>query len=255
MLVNYDYNTSNEKVISSQTGRNSDMLMDITVKKMSAGEKYTTNDAVNEVAILLISGTVTYEYQGNSHRASRSNCFDEKPFCLHIPATVAATVTAQTDSEIIIQATENSKYFEPVFYTQEDCRQETFGGDNWEGTAKRQVITVFDYNNAPYSNLVIGEVINLPGRWSSYIPHSHPQPEVYYYKFDKPQGFGASFIGDDAYKILDSTASIIPGGLTHPQVTAPGYKMYYCWMIRHLDNNPWTTREDDPAHMWLLENN
>ncbi len=31
--------------------------------------------------------------------------------------------------------------------------------------------------------------------------------------------------------------------------------MYYCWMIRHLDGNPWTDRIDDPAHVWLLDEN
>ncbi|NCA67564.1 MAG: 5-deoxyglucuronate isomerase, partial [Clostridia bacterium] len=35
-----------------------------------------------------------------------------------------------------------------------------------------------------------------------------------------------------------------------------GYPMYCCWMIRHLDNNPWErTRIDDPRYVWLLENN
>jgi len=101
--------------------------------------------------------------------------------------------------------------------------------------------------------MVIGEVITYPGKWSSYPPHHHPQPEVYYYRFNKPQGFGCSIIGDEVYKITDSSMSIIPGGLVHPQTSAPGYAMYYCWMIRHLENNPWTDRIDDKAHEWLLE--
>jgi 5-deoxy-glucuronate isomerase len=127
------------------------------------------------------------------------------------------------------------------------------GETQWEGTAKREVLTIFDYQNAPYSNMVIGEVITKAGRWSSYIPHSHPQPEVYYYKFDKPQGFGASFIGDQVFKAADGSAACIPGGLTHPQTSAPGYNMYYCWMIRHLPKLPWTTRDNDPVHEWLLK--
>jgi KduI/IolB family. len=46
-----------------------------------------------------------------------------------------------------------------------------------------------------------------------------------------------------------------PEDLPHPQVTAPGYAMHYTWMIRHYDNNPWTSRVNDPAHEWLLEEN
>ena len=101
--------------------------------------------------------------------------------------------------------------------------------------------------------MVIGEVINFPGKWSSYIPHHHPQPEIYYYRFNKEQGFGCSIIGDDVYKIKHNSYSIIPGGLVHPQVAAPGYAMYYCWMIRHLEGNPWTDRIDEEQHKWLLE--
>lgn len=100
--------------------------------------------------------------------------------------------------------------------------------------------------------MVIGEIVSYPGRWSSYIPHHHPQPEVYYYKFDKSQGFGACFIGDKAYKVKDGDFAIINGGYTHPQVAAPGYRMYYSWMIRHLDSNPWMDRIDDEDHKWLL---
>mgnify|MGYP000600444855 CR=1 FL=1 len=62
-----------------------------------------------------------------------------------------------------------------------------FGADQWDGTADRQVLTVFDYENAPYSKLVLGEVFHKPGCWTSYPPHYHPQPEVYYYEFEKPQ--------------------------------------------------------------------
>ncbi|MEG0669100.1 MAG: 5-deoxy-glucuronate isomerase, partial [Clostridium sp.] len=104
-----------------------------------------------------------------------------------------------------------------------------------------------------YSNMVMGEVITYPGRWSSYPPHHHPQPEVYYYRFDKPQGFGVSIIGDDSFVVKDNSAALIPGGLVHPQTSAPGYAMYYCWMIRHFDNNPWTARIDDEAHIWIID--
>ena len=67
------------------------------------------------------------------------------------------------------------------------------------------------------------------------VPDRYPLPEVYYYKFDHPQGFGGAFIGDNVFKVADGSAACIPGGLTHPQTAAPGYNMYYCWMIRHLE--------------------
>ena len=49
-------------------------------------------------------------------------------------------------------------------------------------------------------NMVLGEVLNHPGKWSSYPPHHHPQPEVYFYRFDYPDGFGAGFANGEIYK-------------------------------------------------------
>mgnify|MGYP003056721503 FL=1 len=116
------------------------------------------------------------------------------------------------------------------------------------------MLRVFYYENAPYSNLVLGEVFHKPGCWTSYPPHYHPQPEVYYYEFDKPQGFGVGFNGDDCYKVGDKGCLCITPMHTHQQAAAPGYKMCYVWMIRHLDGDPWRkTRIDAQEHTWLLD--
>ena len=119
--------------------------------------------------------------------------------------------------------------------------------------ANRRVNTIFDLDIAPWSNMVLGEVLNDRGNWSGYLPHRHPQPETYYFKFDHPEGFGASFVGDQVFKSTDGSFSAIPGGELHPQAVAPGYQMYTCWMIRHLDGNPWlqTDRCEDEKYVWL----
>ena len=130
-----------------------------------------------------------------------------------------------------------------------------FGEGQYDGTAYRICSTVFDYDNAPYSNMVLGEVFNQPGRWSSYPPHHHPQPEVYYYQFDKPQGFGACFIGDNVFKSVQGSACFITDGYDHQQVVAPGYEMCYIWMIRHPEGDPWykTSRFYAKEHEWLAK--
>lgn len=111
---------------------------------------------------------------------------------------------------------------------------------------------MFDLDNAPQSNMVMGEVFNQPGRWSSYPPHYHPQPELYYYQFDHPEGFGAGFEGNTPYKTENGSCLCIRGGNAHQQVTAPGYEMYYVWLIRHLDGDPWDkTRIYVPEYEWL----
>ncbi|MFT5875577.1 MAG: 5-deoxy-glucuronate isomerase, partial [Clostridium sp.] len=113
--------------------------------------------------------------------------------------------------------------------------------------------TVFDKSNSPDSNLVVGEVIDHPGKWSSYPPHYHPQPEIYFYKFNPENGYGFSELGEDAVKLRQNDTVKILDNATHPQITAPGYAMYYLWVIRHLDGNPYITPTFVPEHLWVTE--
>lgn len=253
MVIQVPFDEKGEKTLTRTDGKYPEMLMDITVRRLSAGEEMTVRSPGKETAVMLLEGEVTFRWQGKEAAGSRRNVFDERPWALHVCRDVEVVVTARRDSELIIQSTENEKIFPDTLYRPEDCTFATAGEGIWDGAAKREIVTVFDYANAPYSHMVLGEVINLPGRWSSYIPHFHPQPEVYYYKFSKPQGFGLCLIGDEAFRSTDGACAVIPGGRIHPQVTAPGYKMYYCWMIRHLPHDPWVgTRIDQKEHTWLL---
>lgn len=245
-VLDYGYNS-----IMKMDGKYSDMMMDFGILKLKSDQEEIFNDDNKESAYLLIEGKIVLKWGEEEKTISRESCFDEAPYVLHVPKGVGVKITAKCESEILIQKTNNERDFDAVFYTPGDYRVDTFGDNLMNNTAKRQVKTIFDFENAPYSNMVLGEVIDYPGKWSSYPPHSHQQPEIYYYRFNKLQGFGASFIGDNVFKVENNDAVAIPGGLVHPQVTAPGYAMYYCWMIRHLDNNPWTDRVDDPDHKWL----
>jgi len=230
-----------------------DMLMDIGIQILDGGETLTLREEEKEAALLLLSGEVVFNWAGQADQASRKSLFDENPTVLHIPRQKQVSVTAIGNAELLIQKTVNSETFEPKLYLPADVVTDIFGENVWNDTARRMVRTVFDFDNAPYSNMVLGEVINYPGRWSSYIPHGHEQPEVYFYRFDRESGFGAAFLGDEVYKIQHNSAFFIPGGPTHPQVSAPGYAMYYCWMIRHLENNPWTARINDERYTWLIK--
>ena len=239
------------------TTRESDMLMDIGYQLFDKDEVVEFEDALQETAFVILVGEVEISWDGQTERMHRESLFDQNPYCLHVPHGKKVVIKALTDgAEVLVQQTVNEKDFAPKFYRPEDVQADVFGQGMWNGTAERTVRTIFDYDNAPYSNMVNGEVINSPGRWSGYIPHNHPQPEVYTYKFDHEQGFGACFIGDNAFKITHNSWSELSGGFMHPQVTAPGYAMWYSWMIRHLPDNPWKkTRNDLPEHVWLNDPN
>ncbi len=241
------------KTLTKAGDGENDMWMDIAIYQMKAGDVRSFSCPADEMAVLLLTGEIRFSWEEKEEWGKRSSLMEEGPYCLHVSKGVSVSILAEADSQVLVQSTKNDRMFDSVFYRPEDCTNDIFGEGLWENKMKRTVRTIFDYANAPYSNMVNGEVITHQGGWSSYTPHDHLQPEVYYYRFERPEGFGACFVGEEAFKIKDGSCAAIPGGRTHPQVTAPGFPMYYCWMIRHLPGNPWTTRTDDPRYNWIKE--
>lgn len=247
------FDATGEKVLTEYSGPYRDMLMDIRVYRTGAGGVRSFVYPGEEMAILLQSGRVTLCWEGQERTVSRGSVFTDGPWCLHVCAGVEVTVKGEDAAQFLVQRTQNDRRFESRLYSVAEAPWVDVAKGMFGDTANRRVNTFFDHNNAPYSNMVMGEVLSARGNWSGYIPHHHPQPEVYYFLFEREEGFGASFVGEDVYKITQGSFSAIPGGLTHPQVTAPGYQMYTCWMIRHLEGNPWVSRIDDPRYLWLSD--
>ena len=245
------FDSTGERLLTTYQGPYSDMLMDIRIYRLSAGESRSFCSPGEELAILLLSGNITLSWDGQNKQVSRQSVFSQGPWCLHVPAGIEVEVEAAGCAEILAQRTHNERVFTSRLYSPQDAPWMDVCRGKFGDTANRHVNTIFDYNSAPYSNMVLGEVMNDRGNWSGFVPHHHPQPEVYYYMFDRPEGFGAAFVGEDVFISRDGSFSAIPGGLNHPQVAAPGYRMYTCWMIRHLEQNPWTTRIDDERYTWL----
>ncbi len=247
------FDENGEEILTTYDGDYSAMLMDVRVYRMKAGEERTFERTGEETAVLLLSGNVTYSWNDQSENATRKDVFTEGPYALHVCTGTKITVKAEADSEILVQCTKNETEFTAKFYKPEDAPWGYSSVGKFGNTAKRRVNTIFDKDIAPYSNMVLGEVLNDRGNWSGYLPHRHPQPELYYFKFDRPEGFGASFVGDDVFKSVDNSFSAIPGGRLHPQSAAPGYILYTCWMIRHLEGDPWlqSTRNEDEAYVWM----
>ena len=175
MYENPKFNQNNEKILCERNGKNSDMLMDIRVKILKAGETMTFCEAENETALLLMAGDVDFVFDGKTENAKRRSPFLDKATAIHFARNNTVTVKANEESRIVIEQTDNSNDFGVHYYKGEDMTVQHFGADQWDGTADRQVLTVFDYENAPYSNLVLGEVFHKPGCWTSYPPHYHPQ--------------------------------------------------------------------------------
>ena len=247
-----------------RSGATADMLMDFGVLKLKGGTQWEHESKTDEQCWLLSQGSARITWlvfmggDGPQYaEISRPNLFDHSPFCLSVPNRTRIVIDAgEEGAEFYFCATENSKRFKARLFKPEECMSEFRGAGTMRETSTRIVRTCFDDTNHSESNLVIGEVIGVPGKWSSYPPHHHPQPEIYHYRFLPEQGFGLTVIGDKPYLLKDKDTILIKEGDVHPQVTAPGYAMWYLWVIRHLEGAHYGPCTNTPIfveeHKWVM---
>jgi 5-deoxy-glucuronate isomerase len=233
------------------------MLMDFGVIELLSGDVYESQSDTDERIWLLAKGSASLSWDGKEQQISRPDLFDHSPWVLSVPAKVKVTIKGGKEgAEFYYSATDNPKNFASKLYSPEECQSEFRGEGTMRETSTRVVRTVFDDTNRSESNLVIGEVIGVPGKWSSYPNHHHPQPEIYHYRFLPANGFGLTAIGDNAYILKDKDTLCIREGQVHPQVTAPGYAMWYLWVIRHIDGAHYGPATKTPIfveeHKWVM---
>ncbi len=223
------------------------------VLELARGERWAERVA-GETAYLLLSGRLTATILGQSYAWSRRSLFEEAPHCLHVGKGEQVAFACDSDVELALYRTTNEAAFAPRYIPPAEVRIEERGAGQVGGACHRVVRTIFDRDTSPpEARLVLGEVVTLPGRWSSYPPHHHPQPEIYHYRFDKPQGYGHAELGEQVLKVRHRDTVKIGPGSDHGQVAAPGYAMYYAWVIRHLPERPYTAPEFTDEHRWVME--
>lgn len=224
--------------------------MTFTVERRPAGqaEEWT---ATHETAWLLLSGRAQIRGALEAEVA-RSSLFDELPWTLHVPAETTLSFSYEEDTEWLRFETEGGN-FAPRVITPEEVRDEHRGQGALRDASYRKVRTIFDNDTSPKeARLVLGEVVNFPGRWSSYPPHHHNQPEIYHYRFTKPQGYGHAELGEDVLKVRHGDTVRILNGVDHPQCAAPGYGMWYAWAIRHLEGERYQLPTFTEEHRWTM---
>jgi 5-deoxy-glucuronate isomerase len=241
--------------IIERSEKHKEMLTDFGILNVDGSHPYKST-AETERAFLLLYGHVYFEWSSKGRTISldteRESLLDEEPSVVHVPGGVEVLVSGK--AEIAIQGSLNGKEFTPRVWRPGEYRSEQFGAGILQNTSTRIVRTVFDAATAPDSAMVLGEVVNFPGKWSSYPPHHHAQPEIYHFRFFPRQGFGFSAQGKKVFYVHDRDTATIPPNVAHPQTAAPGYAMYYIWMIPHLPTDRFgpDSRIYEKEHEWVM---
>jgi len=225
----------------------------VSVLKLGSGENLSVTTEY-ETAWLLMSGKVSGTVGGKEFSFERRSIFDESSSCLHVSADTDVEIRCDEDTEFTVYSCDNQLPFEARIFYPDDVANEPRGKGQVGNKCLRYVRTIFDDTNSdPNTGLVLGEVITFQGAWSSYPPHHHPQPEVYHYRFTEPQGYGHAELGEDVLKVRNYDTVKILDLNDHSQCAAPGYGMYYSWVIRHLPDNRYSVPDFTEEHTWIMQ--
>ena len=167
------------------------------IQLLAAGETIVDTSRHESVWVLL-SGEVTIETGNLRVTVRRDSIFDEPPTALNLAAGTSVSLRAgSAGCELAVARTANSAMFPARLYRPADLQPEYRGAGLVQNACLRNVRLIFDRTTRPESNFVLGEVVNYPGRWSSYPHHHHEQPEIYHYRFTAPAGYGHAELGEE----------------------------------------------------------
>jgi 5-deoxy-glucuronate isomerase len=229
---------------------------------LGAGETATISAPAGiEAAIVLLAGDVDLGEQ----RARRTDVFDGPATAVYLPPGTEIELVAHSRTELALAATVGGELPAPAGAVAAAIGPaEVIVHDRGRAGWQRAVHDIVA-DTVPAQRLLVGETFNAPGHWSSFPPHKHDggdgEPaleEVYYYRFDRPDGFGFQGLyehdGDERAVFLRHGAVVgIPRGY-HPVCAAPGYRLYYLWALAPRAGTARALAlHEDPAHRWLHE--
>jgi 5-deoxy-glucuronate isomerase len=218
---------------------------------LATGLRYVDDKPLERVLVLLY-GRIEVRWNDRDVIVDRASCLDDDTWCLDLPAGVRVELAGLAeDSEVAVIRTENDTHFEPALRSGTSIVREIRGEGSMNGAGTRIVRTAQDVSICPQSRIMLGEDVHYPGKWAGFPSHYHEQPEIYFYKMQPRNGFGLLRLGDEAVLLEHNDTVLIHPNMVHPQVAAPGYAMYFLWVIRHLEDNPYIKPTYEPQHLWV----
>lgn len=235
-------------------------LIDFSMLCLEPGTAYSGSSEDRELLLVLMSGTCTVRCGGEMFESigGRRDVFSARPHSLFIPPGTPYEIEAESKLEVAKCGAPAGAVTRPRLIPPEEVTGRSVGRWNW----RRDVYDIVGLGGCT-ERLIVGETINAPGAWSSYPPHKHDvqRPpveakleEIYHYRFSPPGGFGFQRVytadgeTDEVYTVRERDTVVIPAGY-HPAVAAPGYSMYYLWIL--AGDTQLMQPFDDPAHAWV----
>jgi len=237
-------------------------LMEFGLINLRHGEEYEAFNGENETVLVVLGGCCVLQGDGFLFEkvGDRKDVFSGKPHTVYIPSRNKYKIKALSDLEVAWTESPSSSASRPCHIRPGKVKTVAIGKNNFSREAQMII-----YEDFECSHFIIGEVIAPSGNWASYPPHRHDfdnlpeevnMEEIYFFKFNPGQGFGIQKIYtdnrsiDETYTIRNNDTVGIPEGY-HPVVCAPGYTMYYLWIM--AGNNRKFLSYKDPAHAWAAE--
>lgn len=236
------------------------LLIDFGLVNLQAGESLRDGTKDEEAVFHLFGGTCSVRGEGFAFEevGERADVFDGKASAVYLPPQTRYVIEATTNVHAALVKAPTAAGGPPRVIRPRDIRVREVGRDNWS----RKVHDV-GMDNLEASCLMFGETFNPPGNWSSAPPHKHdvdspPEEskleELYHYRIRPRQGFGLQRVYtadgyNQVFVVEDGDVVTLPRGF-HPVVAAPGYELYYFWVLASFRDRKLVPR-DDPRHAWI----
>ncbi len=255
------YNNENQAIID--VNDDTTPLVYFNQVFLSSGESHHYQLDEYETAVVLAGGTCSIKVNDETfdNVGKRKNVWDGNPGAVYAPVGARVEITCVSENaDIMIAGGRFEETLEPFEVKPEDCDKVQYGSDDTKTHRKIKHI-LGQKNGTQRGRLMVSELFTVgAGGWSGFPAHKHDTErlpketryeEVYQFRFNPDQGFGAQFLyehEDDigpVYHIKNRSVIAIDKGY-HPCVAAPGYEMYYFTiivgehsksLIQHFDPN------------------
>lgn len=235
-------------------------LLNARIINLQADDEVSISSRTDETALVVISGTVHVRLDGMTRVVGRNGPFAELADLVYAPPGASIELTAASPVQLAVGQAPATGLCPPRIIAAAEMSGVIRGG----GPARRQVMSPLA-GDLPAERLLVYEGWVPRGSWTGWPPHRHdgftdsPKlEETYYYRFDRPSGFGfhRNYAPEDQWEdfhlLRDQALIAVPRGY-HLCGNGPAANM---WLLNFLAGPPQDRDRQpylDPAELWIQD--